>query len=96
MDYRDLREIAEEEKGGAPDWDGMPMENQSLHVVPLTGKWIVEKDDGTSVGESPDRDSAIHMAREAAVDQEVSEIAVHSEDGQVEETLKVHPGTPAP
>ena len=68
---------------------GMPLENQSLHVLPLTGKWIVEKDDGTSVGESPDRESAISMAREAATEQGASQIAVHTEDGEVQETLTV-------
>jgi len=55
----------------------------------LSDKWIVEKDDGTSVGESPDRAGAIGLAREAAAGQEISGIAVHTEDGQVEETLTI-------
>jgi hypothetical protein len=67
----------------------MTLENRSLHVLPLTGKWIVEKDDGTSVGEASDRESAISLAQDSAGREKASEIAIHSEDGQVEKTIAV-------
>jgi hypothetical protein len=65
------------------------MENKSLHVLPLTGKWIVEKDDGTSVGESSEREEAIALAKDSAVKEGASQIAIHTEDGQVQKTIAV-------
>jgi hypothetical protein len=65
----------------------MPLENKSLHVQQLSGKWVVEKDDGTTVGEGSTRDDAIALARECAAGGDVSEIAIHSEDGQIERTI---------
>jgi len=67
----------------------MPLENKSLHVLRLTGRWIVEKDDGTSVGDADDREGAIALAQENAQREGASEIAIHQEDGQVEKTIAV-------
>jgi len=65
----------------------MPLENKSLHVLRLSGHWVIEKDDGTSVGEAEDREGAIALAQENANREGASEIAIHGEDGQVEKTL---------
>ena len=65
----------------------MQLENKSLHILRLTGHWVIEKDDGTSVGEAEDREAAIALARESAQREGASEIAIHSEDGQVEKTI---------
>jgi hypothetical protein len=65
----------------------MPLENKSLHVLRLSGHWVIEKDDGTSVGEAGDREGAIALAKENAQREGASEIAIHGEDGQVEKTL---------
>ncbi len=65
----------------------MPLENKSLRVQQLAGKWVVEKDDGTTVGEGGTRDEAIALAREHAIKEDVSEIAIHGEDGQIERTI---------
>jgi hypothetical protein len=65
----------------------MPLENQSLHVLRLTERWVVEKDDGSTVGDAADRESAIALAREHGQREGASEIAVHNEDGQLEKTI---------
>jgi hypothetical protein len=67
----------------------MPLENNSLHVLRLNGRWIVEKDDGSTVGDTEDRDSAIALAHETGQREGASEIAIHSEDGQVEKTVSI-------
>lgn len=67
----------------------MTSENKSLHVVPLRDRWIVEKDDGTSVADAADRDEAIRLAREVAPGEGASGIAVHAPDGELETTLPV-------
>ena len=65
----------------------MPLENKSLHVLRLTDRWVVEKDDGTTVGDAADREGAIAIAREKGPREDASEIAIHGEDGQVETTI---------
>jgi len=67
----------------------MPLENKSLHVLRLTERWVIEKDDGTSVGEADDRESAVALAQENARREGASEIAIHREDGVVEKTIAV-------
>ena len=67
----------------------MPLENKSLHVLRLTELWVVEKDDGTSVGEAEDQESAVALAKENARGEGASEIAIHSEDGEVVKTIAV-------
>lgn len=67
----------------------MPLENKSLHVLRLTGRWVIEKDDRTSVGDADDREGAIALAKENAHREGASEIAIHREDGQVEKTIAV-------
>jgi hypothetical protein len=75
--------------GVATDFMSMPLENKSLHVLRLTERWVVEKDDGTSVGEAEDQESAVALARENAHRAGASEIAIHSEDGEVEKTIAI-------
>jgi hypothetical protein len=65
----------------------MPLENKSLHVLRLGDHWVVEKDDGTTVGDTKDREEAIALAKENGRQHGASEIAIHSEDGQVEKTF---------
>lgn len=65
----------------------MPLENKSLHVLRLGDHWVVEKDDGTSIGEAEGREDAISLAQENGPREGASEIAIHGEDGQVEKTL---------
>jgi hypothetical protein len=64
-------------------------ENKSLHVRLLGERWIVESEEGSSLGEAADRDAAIAVARKVAGTEKASSIAVHSEGGELETTLDV-------
>lgn len=67
----------------------MTPENMSLHVLRMSGRWVIEKGDGTTVGEAENQEEAIALARDSAQREGASEIAIHGEDGQIEKTLTV-------
>ena len=66
--------------GGTP-------EETCLRVEHLGECWIVENCMGESVGDAPEREEAIELARMALLAQEASSICVHALDGSVECTL---------
>jgi hypothetical protein len=62
-------------------------ENKSLTVRRLQNEWIVEDDEGVSLGSGEDRQSVIEMARKAQKAGQGTSISIEGEDGEHQQTL---------
>jgi predicted RNase H-like HicB family nuclease len=68
----------------------MAEEPKALHVNPTGENWEVESEAGT-LAQAETKQEAIEAAKEAAAEQNASEILVHTSDGMVESQLRVPP-----
>lgn len=67
---------------------GTPEETK-LAVKRLGNEWIVENNEGESIGTATDQSGALELARQMAPDCGASLIALHDEAGAVERVVEV-------